>query len=247
MTAPTPRFLLLGGIALDGVSPDAANAVLTQSKVVGLLAILLLSPDGTYQRRDRIVGWLWPELDQAHARTALRKAVHLARSVFGETVIGNRGDEELVLTSGAIGCDVHELRDAGRRGHLARAVELYRGPLMPGFHLSGCHDFDAWLEDQRTELHETTVRACLELARLLAAEANATEAANYARKAARLAGPNERVLRRSLVMLDRFGDRAGALRLYEEFVQRLRRDLEADPSAETVAMGDALRAGRPLS
>ncbi|NUQ13025.1 MAG: hypothetical protein HUU26_11995, partial [Gemmatimonadaceae bacterium] len=53
--------------------------------------------------------------------------------------------------------------------------------------------------------------------------------------------------RRSLVMLDRFGDRAGALRLYEEFVQRLRRDLDADPSAETVAMGDALRAGRPLN
>lgn len=247
MTTTSPRFLLLGGIALDGVPADEANSLLAQSKVVGLLALLLLSPDGTYQRRDRLVGLLWPELDQAHARTALRKAVHLARGVLGEGAIGNRGDEELLLAPGAIGCDARELRQAADRRHLARAVELYRGPLMPGFHLAECHDFDAWLEDQRTELHESTVRACLDLARLLESEANATEAANYARKAARLAGPNERVLRRSLVMLDRLGDRAGALRLYDEFVQRLRRELDASPSTDTVSMGEALRAGRPLS
>ena len=44
---------------------------------------------------------------------------------------------------------------------------------------------------------------------------------------------DERVLRRALTMLDRLGDRAGALRTYDDFARRLRREFDADPSAET--------------
>lgn len=246
MTPTGPSIYLLGGIQLDGVPPGTANALLAQSKVTGLLAILLLSPRSVAQRRDRLVGLLWPELDQPHARMALRKAVHEVRAVLGEAAIVSRGDEELLLAPDALWCDAVELRVTVGRGHFARAVELYRGDLMPGFHLAECHDFDSWLEDRRTELHDDAIRACMDLAKLLETE-NATEAANYARKAARLAGFNERVVRRVLTMLDRLGDRAGALRLYDEFARRLRREMEADPSPETVRLGDALRAGRPLA
>ncbi len=241
-----PALYLLGGIAIEGVAEEDGNALLAQSKVVALLAVLMLSARGVFQRRDRVVGLLWPELDQPHARTALRKAIHFAREGLGEGFIVSRGDEELAIAPDAAWCDAVELRDAVVRGRLAHAVELYRGELMPGFHLTGCHDFDSWLADQRRELHDTTVLACMRLAQLLESQANSTEAANYARKAARLAGDNERVLRRSLVMLGRLGDRAGAMRLYDEFVQRLRREYDAGPSPETLALADALRSGRPL-
>lgn len=241
MSPAGPALYLLGGVALDGVPPERAHALLAQSKVVGLLAYLALSHPGTYQRRDRIVGLLWPELDQAHARTALRKAIHLARGTLGDESIVNRGDEELAIGPAALWCDAAELRVASSKGHLGRVVDLYRGDLLPGFHLPECHDFDAWLSDRRTELEEETVAACLALAKHLEDEAHRTEAANYARKAARLAWTNERVLRRSLMMLDRLGDRAGALRLYEEFAERLRRQMEAAPSAETVRLADSLR------
>lgn len=243
--APVPSLQLLGGIALRGLAPEEANHLLAQSKVVALLAFLGLAPAGSWQRRDRIVGLLWPELDQVHARSALRKAIHHARSVLGEGAIAGRGDEELALDRNAVRCDVTDMLEAVAKGRLELAIELYRGDLMPGFHLPECHDFDAWLEEHRAALLEETVAACWALAKHLEAGDNLTEAGRVARKAARLDWSNERVLRRSLMMLDRLGDRAGALKLYEEFARRLRKELEADPSPETARMAESLRSGRP--
>jgi DNA-binding SARP family transcriptional activator len=42
-------------------------------------------------------------------------------------------------------------------------------------------------------------------------------------------------------MLDRLGDRAGAVKLYEDFAARLRADLDIEPSAETVTLVNAIR------
>jgi serine/threonine-protein kinase len=53
---------------------------------------------------------------------------------------------------------------------------------------------------------------------------------------------DERVLRRAMAMLDRIGDRAGAVKLYEDFAARLRADLDVEPSAETTALVKAIRA-----
>lgn len=242
-----PALYLLGGVALRGVPTDGAEHLLTQSKVVALLACLALAPEGTFTRRDRLVGLLWPELDQPHARTALRKAIHLARSVLGEEAIVSRGDEELSLAPGALWCDTTALREAVDRGQLARAVELYRDELLPGFHLPECHDFDAWLEEQRASLREAAVAALWALAQHLEAGNNKTEATKYAKKVTRLDKTNERLLRRALQMLDRLGDRAGALAVYDEFTRRLKKDLDADPSPETVKLAESLRAGRPIA
>jgi hypothetical protein len=44
-----------------------------------------------------------------------------------------------------------------------------------------------------------------------------------------------------MTMLDRLGDRAGALRVYTEFARRLKKEFEAEPSRETVALAASLR------
>jgi hypothetical protein len=63
-----------------------------------------------------------------------------------------------------------------------------------------------------------------------------------ARGAARHAWTDERVLRRAMTMLERIGDRAGAVKLYEGFAARLRADLEVEPSAETNPLAASIRA-----
>jgi DNA-binding SARP family transcriptional activator len=238
-----PSLYLLGGVELRGLPTDDATRLLSQTKVVGLLACLALAPAGSFTRRDRLVGLLWPELDQLHARAALRKAIHFARAVLGETTLVNRGDEELGLDGGALWCDASDVRRAIERGHLERAIELYRGDLMPGFFLPGCHDFDGWLESERSSLLEDVVAACWALAKHLESNNQGTDAVRHAKKAARLAWSDERVLRRSIEMLVRLGDRAGALRAYEEFARRLRKELESEPSPETVRLMEAVRTG----
>jgi serine/threonine-protein kinase len=236
------RLYLLGGIDLRADPGDEdASAVVAQSKTVATLAYLSLSPRGRHQRRDRIVGLLWPELDQEHARAALRKALHVLRGVLGDEVIESRGDEELSLSSDALWCDAVAFHEACDQDALASALELYEGELMPGFHLPECSDFDLWLEEQRRELRERAAAAAWTMAERLEHDKKMTLAGQWARRAVHYAGTDERVLRRTMTMLDRLGDRAGALRVYTDFTRRLEKELEAKPSRETTDLAKSLR------
>jgi serine/threonine-protein kinase len=231
---------------LRGATGNDTHRLLTHSKAVGLVVYLLLAPPGAFQRRDRIVGLLWPEQDQSHARGSLRKTIHDIRSFLGDDVLDTQGDDDVAINHDRLSCDAVQLRAAWERGRLGEVVDMYKGDLMPGFYIADCGDFESWLEDRRKELHELAVNAAMDLARLMESEANGTKAGAYARKAARLAGNNERILRRCLIMLDRLGDRAGALQVYDEFAKRLRLQMDAVPSAETVALAEALRAGKRI-
>jgi serine/threonine-protein kinase len=235
------ELCLLGGVELRGAPAGVADSLLAQSKTVAFLAFLALSPDGRFQRRDLLVSLLWPELDQAHARAALRKALFGARASLGFDVIIARGDDELAIAADKLRCDVVEFESACERGRLAQALELYRGDLMPGFFLPGCLEFERWLEDRRTAARERAVAASWALAVTLEAEEHRTEAGSLARRTVRHAWNDERVLRRALTMLDRLGDRAGALRLFEDFAERLRADLDVEPAAETRALVNTIR------
>jgi serine/threonine-protein kinase len=236
------RLYLLGGISLrDDTGEGMPDRVLAQSKAVATLAYLALSPAARFQRRDRIVGLLWPELDQEHARAALRKTLHALRRALGDEVIVARGDEELAVPSDSLWCDAVVFSQACDEGALALALELYEGELMPGFFLPECSDFDLWLEVERRELGEKAAAAAWAMAERLEEEKRMTLAGQWARRAVRYAGHDERVLRRTMVMLDRLGDRAGALRLYADFAKRLMKDLEAEPSSESVELVRGMR------
>jgi serine/threonine-protein kinase len=45
-----------------------------------------------------------------------------------------------------------------------------------------------------------------------------------------------------MTMLERLGDRAGAIKIYDDFATRLRADLDVEPSAETTELMRAIRA-----
>ena len=126
-----------------------------------MLAYLALSPHGRFQRRDRLVGLLWPELDQEHARAALRKALHVVRSSLGDAVVVTRGDEEVAIAPGELWCDAAAFTQQCDEGTLESALDLYEGELMPGFHLPDCGEFDAWLEERRGGLRERAVAVVL--------------------------------------------------------------------------------------
>jgi serine/threonine-protein kinase len=241
MSDPPVRLILLGGIDLTGAPSADARQLLSHPKTVALLAVLTLSTKARFQRRDRIVGMLWPELDQAHARAALRKATMELRARLGPAVLESRGDEEIALSEGVLTCDVVEFLAAIEHDRLAGALELYRGELMPGFHIPESTAFDDWLEGERKALVERATAAAWALAQVRENDAHLTEAGTLARRAVQYSGTDERILRRTLLMLERIGDRAGALKLYEGFAQRVRRELDVDPSAETVALVGRLR------
>ncbi len=230
---------LLGGVELRGVAD--ADALLSQTKRVALLAYLALARPRGFQRRDVITTLFWPEHDATHARAALRKAVHALRQGLGEAAILGRGDEELALNDALVWCDAVAMAEAARGDFLARALELYRGELLQGFH-ADAPGFERWLEDERERMRETAATAAWTLAERYEQDTNLTLATRWARKAAKLVPADERAIRKVIQLLHRAGDRAGAVKVYDDFARTLREEFDVEPSAETRALIEKVRA-----
>src|SRR5213592_1374759 len=84
-------------------------------------------------RRDSLLALFWPELDQEHARTALRQALRVLRTALGSGVLVNRGDEDVGLDFEQVLSDVAAFVHAIDAGAWLEATDLYRGPLLEGF------------------------------------------------------------------------------------------------------------------
>jgi len=160
-------------------------------------------------RRDSLVALFWPELDQEHARAALRQALHGLRHALGDGVLVTRGDEDIGLDAERIRCDVVEFERAAVAGQLADALDLYRGDLLEGFFIRGAPEFEQWLEDERARLKTVALRSATVLGEQSEARAGLPESAQWARRALRIAPLDEPSLRRLMKTLDRLGDRSG--------------------------------------
>lgn len=227
------RFWLLGRIDLRDASANEVAAVLAQPKRLALLAYLALTARSGPARRDTLLALLWPELDQTRARKALNKAVHFVRRALGNDVLVSRTTEDLAVDSRLLWCDAVALIEAQDAGRIDQVVELYGGELLPGFYADVAPEFEEWLERERTRLRRLMADAARRLAEQREQSRQFTSAVSLARRAVELSGDDERGVRQVLELLDRLGDRAGALDAYDKFARRLATEFDAEPAAET--------------
>ena len=239
------RFRMLGTLDLRDAEGREVREVLRRPKLLALLGYLAAARPRGFHRRDALLPLFWPELDQAHARNALRQAVHSLRSALGRDALVARGEEELGLDPERLSCDVVEFEKCLDTGERQWALSLYRGDLLAAFHVSDVPEFERWLDLEREHLRRRAVGAALALAQEDAAangRGEALRAARWARRALEISPYDEGTLRRLLRLLDEAGDRAEAVQEYGAFVGRLRTDLELDPAPETVSLAEAIRA-----
>ena len=232
---------MLGTLHLTDAAGHEVKGLLTRSHRLALLAYLAASTPRRFHRRDSLLALFWPDLDQEHARAALRQALHVLRGTLGNDVVVTRGDEEIGLDVSLLWCDVMAFDEAIAAGQLGAALDCYKGDLLDGFFISGAGEFERWLERERARLREAVSGAARTLVERYEAAGDVTAAAQCARRATRLAPHDEDLVRRLVALLDRLGDRGGAVAAYDEFAQGLRIDLETEPSAETKALITAVR------
>jgi DNA-binding SARP family transcriptional activator/tetratricopeptide (TPR) repeat protein len=232
---------LLG--ALHAVASDGRDlgALIAQPRRFALLAYLAAAAPHGFRRRDTLLSLFWPEADVAHARSALRKALHFLRAQLGPDVLVGRGDEEIGLAEQALRCDVAEFERALAERQLEKALGLYRGELLPGFFVSGAPAFERWLDEERNRLRVNAARAAWELAGQLETHGDRDGAARWGRWAHARAPDDELSLRHLVELLARLDDRVGAVHAYQEFACRLRREYDLSPSPGTRALLDMLR------
>ena len=236
------EFRLLGTLHLTDAEAREVKSLLTRSRRLALLAYLAAATPRGFHRRDTLLALFWPELDQDHARAALRQALHVLRDALGDDVVVTRGDEDVGLDFDRLWCDVVAFDDAVATGRLGEALDCYHGHLLEGFFIPGAAEFELWLEGERARLRQAASRSAQALVEQCEAADDLHTALEWARRAAQLAPQEEGPLRRLVTLLDRLGDRAGAVAAYEEFAKRLGADLETEPAAETKALLSAVRA-----
>jgi len=233
---------LLGRLSLTSADGREVRGLLGQPRRLALLAYLAAASPQGFHRRDTLLALFWPELDQEHARAALRQALHVVRDALGGDAVTSRGDEAIGLDFAQVSCDVAAFERALRDGQLEEALDLYRGALLEGFFISDAPEFERWLETARARLQQAAAGAAEAMADRYESGNDLTRAVRWTRRSIELTPSDERLVRHLMVLLDRQGNRAAALEAYEALARRVAAEYDADPAAETKALLAAVRA-----
>jgi TolB-like protein/DNA-binding SARP family transcriptional activator len=229
------RLHTLGPLDLRGSDGQELRAILAQPKRIALLAYLALARPPGSQRRDTLLALFWPEHDAEHARNSLSQSVHVLRRSLGPDMFVTHNGDSLGLERADFWCDAIEFEKALDTGKVAEAVDLYRGDLLEGFHISDATELDRWLETERARLAGRYAKALEVVAEQREAAGDLEGALGWWRKLAARDPYGSRVALRLMRALGAAGDPAGAVQHARIHEALLREELDIAPDPEVAA------------
>ncbi|MBI4545055.1 MAG: hypothetical protein HY703_07670 [Gemmatimonadetes bacterium] len=238
------RLRLFGGVALEGPSGPATGRVV-QRRRLGLLALVAGAPDGVISR-DKLIAYLWPELETSRARHLLSDALYVLNKALAPGALVAAGDD-VRLNPRLVWADVRSFQELLARGALAQAVELYRGPFLDGFFVGGSGDFEEWAEAKRQEYDREFRKAVETLACAAEAATDFPGAARWWERLARHDPYDAALALRVLRAQAAAGDAQGALRSDRARRELIRREFGAEPEDEATAFARELRSTVPAA
>lgn len=215
------RLLLFGGINLEGPSGPLSGRIV-QRRQLAVLS-LLASAAGRALTREKVVGLLWGESPEDRARHLLSDTLYVIRQELGEDAVAAVADR-LRLDPARLWSDVGAFAEAADARRWRDVVELYRGPFLDGFYLSGAPEFERWVESERSRLADRYARALEELAAAAEDAGRWAEAAGWWKRRAAEEPGNSRVVLRLMEALASSGNVAGALRAARDHERLLAED-----------------------
>ena len=205
------------------------------------LAILVyLAVEGrSAHRRDRLVELLWPRVPIKQARQSFATALSVLRSRLGADGIESTHDH-LRLRPGWLSLDIERLESGNILG------DDFTPPLevdgfLNGFEVDDAPEFGIWQDSQQARLLpmiQTGLHTLIDFARRTA---NVTELSRHADRLLSLNDLSEEAVRARMEALALTGDRITALRIFEEWAERLDSELGAKPSNLIDGMAIRLR------
>ena len=230
----------LGGVAVirNGSPPGIASA---QSKPLALLALLAVAGDHGFTR-DKVIAFLWPDADSDRGRSVLRQTLYSLRRDLSAPDLFLPHSPALRLNPASLRADLADFREALAFDNPRRAVDLYHGPFLDGFHVADAPEFDRWADIQREAL-AARYRGALEA---LAAEAEASGdhvgAAGWWRRLGAEDPLNSRVAVALMRSLDKAGEPVAALGVASSHEAVLQEELGTGLDASVAEESSRIRA-----
>ncbi|HTJ23919.1 MAG TPA: BTAD domain-containing putative transcriptional regulator, partial [Gemmatimonadaceae bacterium] len=237
------ELITLGHVRLLAAGADSATT--GQPKRIALLAYLAVTGEAAGRRRDELLAAFWPELGDDEARRALRQALHYLRRVLGPNVIVGNGDE-VAIQRDLLRCDAVVFEQLARSGDAEAALALYQGDFLQGFYVPDvAPELEEWVDRTRARLRRRAAAVAWSAAECAERERDGGRAIERARRACELEVDHEAGWRKLMKLQQQLGDRAGALRSYNELCERLDKEYGVRPAAETIALAESIRVSNP--
>jgi predicted ATPase/DNA-binding SARP family transcriptional activator len=214
-----------------------------------LLVYLLAHPEG--RTKEHVGLAFWPEASTAQLRNNFHVTLHRLRKALGGanwvTLTGDRYavDPALIAEFDAAEFerDVVAARralkrqQAGASAPLEQALARYRGDFLDGEPVSD------WHIEHRERLQRLYLEALMQLGEERMREQRFAKAVEAYRSVLARDELHEEAIRALMDALAESGERSQALRVYQRFAERLRRELDAEPDDETVRLLETLQGG----
>jgi DNA-binding SARP family transcriptional activator len=229
--------------------------------------LFYLAVEGGMHPRSKLAAFLWPDSAPQDARTALRNAIALLRSLLAGSDASPSQHSHLLSEHELLGLnpqaplelDLDVVQQAYKQAqlhtkvpspeqraslvaHVQHAFSLVRGPFLDGFWLGEEAAFDEWHQMQQ---HQWQVRSQLLCDRLSSWQEEAGELEQAKATLIRwlaLEPLAEEASQRLMQVHLALGDATAALQVYATCRARLAEALQVEPSPETVALAARIRA-----
>jgi DNA-binding SARP family transcriptional activator len=225
-------------VSVDGA---AAPAELLWRKHLALLVYLARSP-ARGRARDHLINLLWDDKTDDAARHSLNEAIRILRRYSSDGV--DRQQQRVQLSDAAVALDVDEFEKAVASEDYDTAARLVLGEFMEGFSVPDAWEFEEWLAAERTHWRKQSTAALTRHAHESLARGDTHAAMHACDRALALDPACEEAARVKLTAYCVLGDRAGALRFFEEFRQRLSDAVGVDTSDDTNALVERIKRER---
>ncbi len=227
-------------------------------KAVALASYLAVT--GTAHSREALAALLWPEYEPERAHANLRRTLWALNKAVGPAWLDLDGDRIALRQGEGLWIDVAAFRahlvetlahghDAGEACEacvpaLEAAVRICRGELLAGFSLPDSPAFEEWHFFEAESVRQALATALERLAGHLGAAGRYGEAVAHARRWLALDPLQEAAHRRLMVLYAQSGQRAAALRQFEECARMLKEEVRAAPEEATVRLYEQIQASR---
>ncbi|MDJ0627135.1 MAG: BTAD domain-containing putative transcriptional regulator [Rhodobacter sp.] len=209
-----------------------------------LLAYLVQS-GGRDVPREELAALLWPRSAEGQARASLRQELAVLKKALKLAGLApfqaSKDTVRLTVEPGQADTTEFEARvGAGAPQDLRAAADLYAGDFLSGLTIrSG--PFQEWLWLERQRLRNRALGALADLLRLDETDADMSRIQDTATRFLAIEPTQEQAHRALMRLYRRTGRRAEALQQYDRCREVLRRDLDAEPSQETIDLEARIR------
>jgi predicted ATPase/DNA-binding SARP family transcriptional activator len=228
------RILLLGA---PRVERDGHWVQIGRRKAVGLLAYLTVTR--TVFTREALAELFWADAELSRGLAYLRTTLWTLNQALGDDWAQIEQDTVAFNPASGIWDDVSTFRAlAGERNeqHLSEGVALYRGDFLAGFNLIDSAGFEEWQFFQRESLRREYTASLERLIVYHSAREEAEIAINYARRWLMIDPLHEPTHRWLMRLYIDSGQRAAAIRQYQELARLLQTELQVEPEAATAEL-----------